>query len=184
VCLGAIGLLLVIAAQVMHQASLDQVHPADAIIVFGAAEYDGRPSPVFRARLDHAYDLFEQGLAPLVITTGGAGNDPKYSEGQVGHDYLSRLGIPDVNLIAETQADDTDQSVRRVAVILEANDLKSAILVSDAFHLYRARRMMEREGITVYTSPRPGSTPKTEWGRITTALREATSYLLYRLRLD
>ena len=181
--LGIIGLLLVIAAQVMHQASLDQSHPADAIVVFGAAEYVGRPSPVYRARLDHAYELFEQGMAPLIITTGGSGKDPKFSEGQVGRDYLSKLGVPDVNLIAETQADDTEQSARRVAVILEANELKSALLVSDAYHLYRAKRMMEQQGIQVFTSPRPDSIPKTVWGRWESALREAFSYAAYRLHL-
>ncbi len=177
-------LLLVIAAQVMHQASLDQDRPADAIVVFGAAEYVGRPSPVFRARLDHAYNLFQQGLAPLIITTGGAGNDPKFSEGQVGRDYLATRGVPDVNLIAETQGTDTEHSARRVAVIMEANNLKSALLVSDAYHLYRARRMMEAEGITVYTSPRPDSIPKTLWGRWMAALREAVSYLMYRLHMS
>ena len=162
---------------------MDEARPADAIVVFGAAEYAGRPSPVYRARLEHAYELFEQGMAPLIITTGGAGGDPKFSEGQVGRDYLSKLGVPDVNLIAETQADDTGQSARRVAVILEANQLSSALLVSDAYHLYRAKRMMEREGITVYVSPRPDSIPKTRWGRLLAALREAFSYTLYRLHM-
>ena len=162
---------------------MDEARPADAIVVFGAAEYAGRPSPVYRARLEHAYELFERGMAPLIITTGGAGGDPKFSEGQVGRDYLSKLGVPDVNLIAETQADDTGQSARRVAVILEANQLSSALLVSDAYHLYRAKRMMEREGITVYVSPRPDSIPKTRWGRLLAALREAFSYTLYRLHM-
>ncbi|HVP54218.1 MAG TPA: YdcF family protein [Candidatus Eisenbacteria bacterium] len=167
----------------MREAGVDEARPADAIVVFGAAEYAGRPSPVYRARLEHAYELFEQGMAPLIITTGGAGGDPKFSEGQVGRDYLSKLGVPDVNLIAETQADDTGQSARRVAVILEANQLSSALLVSDAYHLYRAKRMMEREGITVYVSPRPDSIPKTRWGRLLAALREAFSYTLYRLHM-
>jgi uncharacterized SAM-binding protein YcdF (DUF218 family) len=171
------------AFQVMHEATYDESRPADAIVVFGAAEYVGHPSPVYRARLDHAYQLFERGMAPLIITTGGSGKDPSFSEGQVGRDYLSRMGVPDVNLIAETQAGDTDQSARRVAVILEANELKSALLVSDAYHLYRAKRMMERAGITVYISPRPGSIPKTVWGRWLSALREAFSYTLYRLHL-
>ena len=167
----------------MHQASLDQDRPADAIVVFGAAEYVGHPSPVFRARLDHARELFARGMAPLIITTGGAGRDPKFSEGQVGRDYLAKHGVPDVNLIAETQGTDTEHSARRVAVIMDANNLKSALLVSDAYHLYRARRMMEREGIVVYTSPRPDSIPKTAWGRWLAALREAVSYLLYRLHM-
>ena len=174
---------MAVAAQVVHQASLDQVHPADAIVVFGAAEYAGRPSPVLRARLDHAYDLFQQGLAPVIVTTGGAGNDPKFSEGQVGRDYLSKRGVPDVNLIAETQGTDTEHSARRVAVILQANDLKSALLVSDAYHVYRAKRMLEAEGLQVYTSPRSGSIPKTFWGRCVAAAREATSYLMYKLHL-
>jgi uncharacterized SAM-binding protein YcdF (DUF218 family) len=177
----AAGYLLATAFQVMREANVDEAHPVDAIVVFGAAEYVGRPSPVYRARLDHAYELFEHGLAPLIITTGGAGKDPKFSEGEVGRDYLSKLGVPDVNLIAETQADDTEQSARRVAVILQANELKTALLVSDAYHLYRAKRMMEQDGIKVYISPRPDSIPKTVWGRWLAALREAFSYTLYRL---
>lgn len=165
----------------MRQANLDSARPVDAIIVFGAAEYVGHPSPVYRARLDHAYELFERGMAPLIITTGGSGKDQKFSEGQVGRDYLSKLGVPDVNLIAETQADDTEQSARRVAVILEANELKSVLLVSDAYHLYRAKRMMENQGVSVYVSPRPDSIPKTAWGRFLAALRESFSYMLYRV---
>ncbi|MGA9566479.1 MAG: YdcF family protein [Candidatus Korobacteraceae bacterium] len=181
--LACVVYLFATAFEIMRQANYDQSRPADAIVVFGAAEYVGHPSPVYRARLDHAYQLFEKGMAPLIITTGGSGKDPSFSEGQVGRDYLSRMGVPDVNLIAETQAGDTDQSARRVAVILEANELKSALLVSDAYHLYRAKRMMEREGITVYISPRPGSIPKTVWGRCFAALREAASYTLYRLHM-
>jgi uncharacterized SAM-binding protein YcdF (DUF218 family) len=175
--------LFATAFQIMRQANFDEARPVDAIVVFGAAEYSGHPSPIFRARLDHAHQLFERGLAPLIITTGGSGRDARFSEGEVGREYLSRLGVPDVNLIAETQAGDTDQSAQRVAVILEANELKTALLVSDAYHLYRARRMMEREGITVYISPRPGSIPKTLWGRWLAALREALSYTLYRLHM-
>jgi len=173
----------VIVAQVMHQSGLDQARPADAIVVFGAAEYVGRPSPVYRARLEHAYDLFEKGMAPIVITTGGSGKDPTFSEGQVGRDYLAKRGIPDVNLIAETQGTDTEHSARRVAVIMDANNLKSAILVSDAYHVYRAKRMLEAEGITVQTSPRPDSIPKTLPGRWLAALREAVSYVMYRLHM-
>src|SRR6202023_3328685 len=89
---------------ILHDAGKQELHPADAIVVFGAAQYDGRPSPVFRARLDHADDLFRKGLATVVITTGGSGADPKFSEGGVGHDYLMRKGIPESALIAETQA--------------------------------------------------------------------------------
>ena len=176
----AVVFLLYTTAQIMREASVDEPHAADAIVVFGAAEYVGRPSPVYRARLDHAYDLFEGGLAPVIITTGGAGKDPRYSEGQVGRDYLESRGVPDVNLIAETQGSDTDESVQRVATIMRTNDMHSALLVSDAYHLYRAQKMMAREGLQVYISPRPGSVPKTAFGRWMAALRESFSYMLYR----
>jgi len=164
----------------MHEAGADEEHAADAIVVFGAAEYVGRPSPVYRARLDHAYELFKRGLAPVIITTGGAGKDPRYSEGQVGRDYLEQRGVPDVNLIAETQGDNTDESTQRVANIMRTNGMHSALLVSDAYHLYRAKQMMIREGVQVYTSPRPGSIPKTRFERWMAALRESFSYMLYR----
>ena len=164
----------------MREAGLDEEHTADAIVVFGAAEYSGRPSPVYRARLDHAYALYERGLAPVVITTGGAGKDPHFSEGQVGRDYLESRGIPDAGLIAETQGGDTDQSAQRVAVILRANGMHSCVLVSDAYHMFRAKQMMNAQGITVYISPRPDSIPKTTFGRFLAALRESFSYLLYK----
>jgi len=164
----------------MREAAVDEARAADAIVVFGAAEYAGHPSPVYRARLDHAYDLFRGGLAPVIITTGGAAKDPKYSEGQVGRDYLESRGVADASLIAETQADNTDESAQRVAAILQANGLHSALLVSDAYHLYRAKKMMAREGVQVYVSPRPGSVPKTWFARWMSALRESFSYMLYR----
>lgn len=176
----AVGFLLYTSVQIMREAGVDEAQPADAIVVFGAAEYVGHPSPVYRARLDHAYDLFQRGLAAVIITTGGAGKDPRYSEGQVGRDYLESRGIPDVNLIAETQGGNTDESARRIAVIMQANDMHSVLLVSDAYHLYRAKRMMSHEGVTAYVSPRPGSVPKTAFGRWVAAVRESFSYMLYR----
>lgn len=179
----AAGAFLYLTAEVMRDGRIDEPHTADCILVLGAAEYAGRPSPVYRARLDHAYQLFESGMAPLIITTGGSGNDPKYTEGQVGRDYLLSRGVPDVNLIAETQADDTDESTQRVSVIMRRNGLNSALLVSDAYHLFRAKRMMERQGFTTYISPRPESVPKTVLGRYLAAAREAFSYLLYRMHM-
>ena len=180
VVIGIAAFLLYISRQMMREAQVDEEHSADAIVVFGAAEYVGRPSPVLRARLDHAYNLFERRLAPVIITTGGAGNDPHFSEGQVGRDYLEARGVPDAKLIAETQGGDTEQSAQRVAVILRTNGMHSCLLVSDAYHMFRAKQMMNAQGITVYISPRPGSIPKTLVGRYFAALRESVSYLLYR----
>jgi uncharacterized SAM-binding protein YcdF (DUF218 family) len=178
--LSAAVFLLFISFKIMRSAGTDEARSADAIVVLGAAEYSGRPSPVYRARLDHAYELFKRGLAPVVITTGGAGNDPHFSEGQVGRDYLESHGIPDPNLIAETQGGDTEQSAERVAVILRTNGMRTCVLVSDAYHMFRAKQMMSAQGITVYVSPRPDSVPRTAFGRFLGALRESISYLLYK----
>lgn len=182
-CGGTALYLGVTALQVAYVAEHDEARPAGAIIVLGAAEYAGRPSPVFRARLDHAFDLFQRGIAPLVITTGGAAKDPKFSEGEVGRDYLIHRGIPDPNLIAETQSDDTAESADRTAAILRANGVRDCVTVSDAYHMFRVKRLFEAEGIPAYTSPRPDSIPHTFSGRFQTAMRESASYLLWKLHL-
>jgi uncharacterized SAM-binding protein YcdF (DUF218 family) len=174
--------LTVTAIQVVHTASLQELHPADAIVIFGAAEYSGRPSPVLRARLDHALDLFHRGLAPVIITTGGAAADPIFSEGGVGRDYLMRHGVPERSLIAETQGRDTAESALRVGVIMRANGLHSCVAVSDAYHVFRIRKLLEREGLgPVYVAPRPDSLPRSAGQRAFAALREATSYLVWTL---
>jgi uncharacterized SAM-binding protein YcdF (DUF218 family) len=171
------------SAQIVHEAGLQEVHPADAIVVFGAAEYAGRPSPVYRARLDHAYDLFQRGAAPVVITTGGSAADPTFSEGGVGHDYLMHRGIPEAKLIAETQGSDTASSAERVAVIMRTNRMRSCVAVSDAYHVFRIRKLLEHEGVQVYVAPRPDSRPHSLWQRALAVLREAASYIAWGLHI-
>jgi uncharacterized SAM-binding protein YcdF (DUF218 family) len=173
--------LYIICFSIVHAADLQQLHKAGAIVVFGAAEYSGRPSPVYRARLDHAFDLFQKGIAAIVITTGGAGQDPTYSEGGVGHDYLMHRGIPEANLIAETQGSDTAQSAQRVAVIMKRNGMKNCVAVSDAYHVFRIQKLLEHEGIQAYVAPRPDSRPHSSWQRMLAVLREAASYTAWRL---
>ena len=165
---------------IVRESEAQQEQPADAIVVFGAAQYDGRPSPVFRARLDHAFDLFQHGVAPVVITTGGAGEDPHYSEGEVGHDYLMKRGIPEAKLIAETQGSDTAQSAQRVGVIMRTNRMRTCIAVSDGYHVFRTRKLLEHEGIRVYVAPRAGSRPHSSWQRAMSVLKEALSYMVWR----
>jgi uncharacterized SAM-binding protein YcdF (DUF218 family) len=173
--------LAVTAVRVVREGSRQEIHAADAIVVFGAAEYSGHPSPVLRARLDHAYNLFQKGIAPVLITTGGAAADPSFSEGGVGRDYLERRGIPERNLIAETQGSDTAQSAVRVAVIMRANGLHSCVAVSDAYHVFRIRKLLQHEGIgPVYVSPRPDSRPHSVAQRAYAVLREACSYLVWK----
>jgi uncharacterized SAM-binding protein YcdF (DUF218 family) len=174
--------LAAICVGIVGEALRQEVRPADAIVVFGAAEYSGRPSPVYRARRDHAFDLFEQGVAPVVITTGGAAADPSFSEGGVGHDYLMHRGIPDSSLIEETHGSDTAQSAERIGVIMRANHLHSCVAVSDAYHVFRIRKLLEHEGMQVYVSPRPDSRPHSLWQRAGAVLREALSYMVWRVQ--
>jgi uncharacterized SAM-binding protein YcdF (DUF218 family) len=183
--LAAVAIVLFLAVtgvRIVRTASLQEIHSADAIVVFGAAEYSGRPSPVLRARLDHAFDLFQRGAAPVVITTGGAGSDLHFSEGGVGRDYLMRRGIPDRSLIAEMQGTDTAESAVRVAVIMRANGMHSCVAVSDAYHVFRIRKLLEHEGVgPVYVAPRPDSKPHSVVQRFVAVLRESSSYLLWRV---
>jgi uncharacterized SAM-binding protein YcdF (DUF218 family) len=167
--------------RILHAAGETPAHQADAIVVFGAAEYAGRPSPVYRARLDHGFSLFQKGLAPVVITTGGSAQDPDFSEGGVGRDYLSRRGIPEDSLIAETQGSDTAQSAERVANIMRANGMQTCIAVSDAYHVFRIRILLEHEGIKAEVAPRPESRPRSLSQRFTAVMREAMSYLLWKV---
>jgi uncharacterized SAM-binding protein YcdF (DUF218 family) len=170
--------------RIVSQAARDESRTADAIVVFGAAEYDGRPSPVYKARLDHAAQLYHRGLAPMVIITGGSGNDPRFSEGVVGREYLKTLGIPDSQLIAETQSADTAESARRVSTIMYVNNMHSCLAVSDGYHMFRIKHMLGREGITVYGAPRPNSRPQTFWKRQESAWHEIGSYTLWLLHLS
>jgi len=168
--------------QIENFAGLDQAAPSDAIGVLGAAEYDGRPSPVFRARLDHARDLYNRGIAPLIITLGGTGGD-EYSEGAVGREYLMAKGVPESAIIAETQSRNTEESARRIAVIARANGIRRLVVVSDGTHLFRIHEICAAEGLNVLTSPRTrvsvdGGTQ--EFERIA---HEILSYTAWRLHL-
>ena len=139
--------------QIENYAGLDQAAKSDAIGVLGAAEYDGTPSPVFRARLDHAHDLYNRGIAPLIITLGGTGGD-EFSEGAVGRDYLVSLGVPESAIIAETQSRNTEEQAHRMAVIARANGLRRLVIVSDGTHLFRIHEICAADGLDVLTSPR------------------------------
>jgi uncharacterized SAM-binding protein YcdF (DUF218 family) len=178
-------------AQIERYAGQDQAFQAeraakpDAIGVFGAAEYDGRPSPVYRARLDHALVLYRHGTAPLIITLGGNGGD-QYNEGAVGREYLMAMGVPESAIIAETQSRNTEESARRIAVIARVNGLRRLVIVSDGTHLFRIHEICAAEGLDVLTSPRPraaidgGSNTLGEFDRIT---HEILSYTAWRMHL-
>ena len=169
-------------AQIQAYSLLDQAAPADAIGVLGAAEYDGRPSPVYRARLDHALELYHRGIAPLIITLGGSGGDA-YSEGSVGAEYLIGKGVPEENIIAETESRNTEESARRIAVIARANGLRRLVIVSDGTHMFRIHAICAAEGLDVLTSPRARPAVDDKTLTAERVAHEILSYTLWRLHL-
>lgn len=183
--LGALGWFAWVAQQIADVAGQDQAQPADAIAVFGAAQYRGRPSPILHARLDHAVDLYRKQIAPLVITLGGSGDkDSGHTEGGVGRDYLLANGIPFGNIIAETRSTDTEQQVRRLAAIARENNLGSIVVVSDATHLFRIRELCREVGLRVYTSPRPAMGRISDYDLAMRYFHEMLGYTALRLHLD
>ena len=178
----ALGWSYWIYAQIEIYAGQDQAAPSDAIVVFGAAEYDGRPSPVYRARLEHARSLYEHGIAPLLITLGGSGGD-QYNEGAVGRGYLMAVGIPESAIIAETESRNTEESARRIAVIARANGLRRLVIVSDGSHLFRIHAICAADGLDVLTSPRPTIPVEGGSGEFERIAHEILSYSLWRLDL-
>ncbi len=178
--------LFIVSLQVVHvsreiqqESLIDEAQPADAIIVLGAAEYRGKPSPVLEARLNHALFLYLKGLAPRVITTGGAGGDPVFTEGSVGRTYLAARGVPPEAIVVEREGESTAQSVATVVEIMRRMNLKSAIVVSDGYHIFRVKKMLESSGMKVFGSPRP-AVPPGEWRARWQDLRQAVGYLLWR----
>ncbi len=144
---------LVSVSAVVMWSSRDEARPAQAIVVLGAAQYAGKPSPVLRARLDHALDLWNRHLASILILTGGTGAGDTTSEADVGRNYARRHGVPDSAILVENAGRTTSESMRAVAGMLEVRGLQSAVLVSDPFHMLRLRILARRFGFTPYTSP-------------------------------
>jgi uncharacterized SAM-binding protein YcdF (DUF218 family) len=180
--LATMGWCYWVYVQIETCANQDQAAPSDAIGVFGAAEYDGRPSPVYRARLDHALDLYNRGIAPLIITLGGNGGD-EYNEGAVGREYLVGMGVPEQDIIAETHSRNTEESARRIAVIARANGLHRLVIVSDGTHLFRIHAICAAEGLNVLTSPRATVPIEGDSGEVDRIAHEILSYTFWRLRL-
>jgi len=178
---GLLGWTSWVYVQIENYAGLDQTAQSDAIGVLGAAEYDGTPSPVFRARLDHARELYDRGIAPLIITLGGTNQDV-YSEGAVGRDYLVSLGIPESAIIAETESRNTEEQAHRMDVLAQTNNLRRLVVVSDGTHMFRIHEICAADGLNVLTSPRTRVSiggGVAEAGRIA---HEIASYTAWRLR--
>lgn len=141
------------AVAVLVWSGRDQARPVSAIVVLGAAQYAGRPSPVLKARLDHSVELWKRRISPILILTGGTGSGDTTSEAEVGRTYVRKLGVPDSSIIVENEGRTTSESMRAVAAILRARGAATVVLVSDPFHMLRLWIIANRLGMTAYTSP-------------------------------
>ena len=181
----AAGWSAYVVRRINEVARRDDAQPADAIAVFGAAEYNGRPSPIYHARLDHAVSLYRRQIAPLVITLGGGGDrDSGKTEGGVGRDYLLANEIPLAFIIAETHSIDTREQVRLLAGIARMRHLRSIVVVSDGTHLFRIQQLCRQAGLTVYSSPRPALGHIGTLNRDERYFHEVLSYTALELNLD
>ncbi|MCU1338738.1 MAG: hypothetical protein JWO19_4319 [Bryobacterales bacterium] len=176
--------LTTVAREIREQSRVDEARPADVIVVLGAAEYRGRPSPVLEARLNHALFLYLRNLAPRILTTGGAGGDPTFTEGGVAQAYLSRHGVPSEAILVESEGESTVHSIAAAAEIMRRMNLRSCIVVSDGYHIYRVKKMLENQGLMVYGSPRPEDRVPLEpvsWRQEWVYVRQAVAYGLWRV---
>lgn len=150
--------ILLIASAVYWQARTDEARPVDAIVVLGAAQYNGRPSPVLSARLDHALGLYDDGLAPLIVLTGGKMQGDAFTEAEAGQAYLEERGVPTSAIVLENEGRDTFSSMEGVAALFDGSDVERILLVSDGFHLLRAELMARHFGFQAYSSAAADST--------------------------
>lgn len=179
----AVGLIVgATAVNIWWTARQDERPVADAILVLGSAQYNGTPSPIFEARLDHALDLYNAGVAPLVITVGGRRVGDLFTEAEAGLSWLAREGIPEEALRAVPDGADTLQSIQAVAALFAEQGLSTAVLVTDPWHALRATRIAQDAGIVASSSPtRQGPAVQTRSTQFRYIVRETAAYLVYRL---
>jgi len=176
----ALGYLCSLTLRISRESTYDEARPAEVIIVMGAAEYNGHPSPVLKLRLDHAVSLYQRHFAPYIMTTGGKGGDPSFTEGGVGRSYLIDRGVPAEAVIVEDAGDTTAWSLSAAAEILRRMGLRSCVIVSDGYHIFRVKRILQQEGFAAYGSPRQAgdtSVPRLWWQYF----RQAGAYGLWKI---
>lgn len=185
--MGALALAAVLvvggtAYAVWKQARADDRAPSDAILVLGSAQYDGVPSPIFEARLDHALDLYERGLAATVVTVGGRGDGDRFTEAEAGEAWLVNEGIAAEAIIAVGEGTNTLTSMQAVAEVYAEQGWSGVIVVTDPWHALRSTRMAEDSGITAVASPtRQGPAVIERETQLRYIVRETGAYLYYRL---
>lgn len=169
------------ALAIWWNARQDSRPASDAIVVLGSAQYNGVPSSIFEARLEHAIALYEDGVAPVIVTVGGKATGDEFTEAEAGRDYLASAGVPDDALLAVPEGVDTLESMRVVSAAFAERGWSTAVLVTDPWHSLRAERMAEDSGIEAESSPtRQGPAVQTRATQFRYILRETAAYLLYR----
>jgi uncharacterized SAM-binding protein YcdF (DUF218 family) len=159
----------------------DDRPPSDALVVLGSAQYNGVPSSIFEARLEHALALWREGVAPVVVTVGGRAEGDEYSEAEAGRQYLLDAGVPADALLAVQEGEDTLESMRAVAGTFDERGWRTAVLVTDPWHAMRAQKMAEDAGMVATSSPtRQGPAVQTRTTQLKYIVRETAAYLLYR----
>jgi uncharacterized SAM-binding protein YcdF (DUF218 family) len=179
----ALILLVVSTALAIWWTARQDARPvSDAIVVLGSAQYNGVPSSIFEARLEHALNLYRDGVAPVVVTVGGKRDGDAFTEADSGRDYLAGAGIPAKSLLAVPEGDNTLDSMRAAAGVFTEHGWSSAVLVTDPWHAMRAERMAEDAGIDATSSPtRQGPAVQTRLTQFRYILRETAAYLVYRV---
>jgi uncharacterized SAM-binding protein YcdF (DUF218 family) len=175
---GLLGGSLVVA--IYMAARSDQERHADAIVVMGAAQYNGRPSPVLQARLDTTYRVWRDGVAPVIIVTGGKMPGDRFTESEASRDYLVDLGVPEEAILLENEGSTSQTSLQRVGTIARAHDIHTVVIVSDGFHLFRSKLIADRNGMDAYGEPAEDS-PILRWTttEFEYVVREAAGVIAY-----
>lgn len=178
----AVGLYFIIAIYWTGY-SVTPTKPAEAAVVFGAAQYNGKPSPIFAARLDHAKELYQDKKVQKIVVTGGKGGKADItSEGRAGRNYLVDQGIDAADIIFEEASHSTLENIHELKKILKDKDIKSIIVVSDRFHIYRISKMIDKEGIEYQISPTKTSpVQKNKSEEFKFVLEELQNYLSFVL---
>jgi uncharacterized SAM-binding protein YcdF (DUF218 family) len=181
-----IGFPVLTCVQVWATSHQDEMHTADAIVVLGAAQYDGRPSPVLEARLNHALYLYRQDMAPVVITTGGKLAGDEYTEGGTGEAYLHARGVPSGDLLKESSGRNTYESLSNVASLARGHGIHRVLIVTDPLHSARAKRMALDLGFTAaYTSPdNYVELNRSTRTKLDELVKETLSLMLYQIGKD
>ena len=174
-----------VVVRIWDEGSRDDDRPAGAIVVMGAAQYDGQPSPVFRARLDHAIDLWEAGRAPYLVVTGGKKDGDRTTEAAAARAYAESRGVPGGAILAESEGRTTQESIDRVGDLLTEHDIEEAVFVSDPTHMLRVLRMADDRGIEAHGSPTRTSPIEADSGRrLRATVHEVAALAWYFLRGD